>query len=115
MSDESVTHGGGESYSGILPAKQPNNGGSPPPEDVEGRPLIKDIPGNWARMKAFGNGVLRMWFQSLRRRSQRSRLPWDGFLERLGNLLPPVQILQPYPDVRFDAKHLQIRDRNRVR
>jgi RNA-directed DNA polymerase len=71
------------------------------------------IPGNWARMKAFHNDVLRLWFQTLRRRSQRSRLTWASFRERLGVLLPPVQILQPYPNVRFDAKH--IRGRNRVR
>jgi RNA-directed DNA polymerase len=73
------------------------------------------IPGNWARMKAFGNDVQRLWYQALRRRSQRSRLTWGTFRERLGNLLPPVQILQPYPDVRFDAKHLHIRGKNRVR
>jgi RNA-directed DNA polymerase len=73
------------------------------------------IPGNWARMNAFRRDVLRLWFQALRRRSQRSRLSWDRFLERLGTLLPPVQILQPYPDARFDANHPNIRGRNRVR
>ena len=73
------------------------------------------IPGNWARMKAFRNDVLRIWYQALRRRSQRSRLNWERFRERLGDLLPPVRILQPYPDVRFDAKHPSIRGRNRVR
>lgn len=73
------------------------------------------IPGNWERMKAFRNDVLRLWFQSLRRRSQRSRLRWEAFRERLGALLPPVQILQPYPDVRFDAKHPSIQGKNRVR
>ena len=31
------------------------------------------IPGNWDRLKAYRNDVLRMWFQTLRRRSQRSR------------------------------------------
>ena len=73
------------------------------------------IPGNWARLKAFRNGVLRIWYQTLRRRSQRSRLSWQRFREGLGSLLPPVQILQPYPSVRFDAKHPNIRGRNRVR
>jgi RNA-directed DNA polymerase len=73
------------------------------------------IPGNWARMEAFLREVRRIWFQTLRRRSQRSRLKWEAFLERLGSLLPPVQILQPYPDVRFDAKHPNIRGKNRVR
>jgi group II intron reverse transcriptase/maturase len=73
------------------------------------------IPGNWARMKAFRNDVLRLWFRTLRRRSQRSRLTWEKFRERLGSLLPPVQVLQPYPDARFDAPHPHIRGRNRVR
>jgi group II intron reverse transcriptase/maturase len=73
------------------------------------------IPGNWARLKAFRNDVLRMWFQTLRRRSQRSRLSWQRFREGLGSLLPPIQILQPYPGVRFDAKHPDIRGKNRVR
>ena len=73
------------------------------------------IPGNWARIQAFRNEVQRIWFQALRRRSQRARLTWERFQERLGRLLPPVQILQPYPDARFDAKHPTIRGRNRVR
>jgi len=63
------------------------------------------IPGNWARLKAFRNDVLRLWFQTLRRRSQRSRLSWERFREGLGSLLPSIHILQPYPNVRFDAKH----------
>ena len=73
------------------------------------------IPGNWARMKAFRNDVQRIWFHTLRRRSQRSRLTWDRFRSGLGNLLPPVQVLQPYPDARFDANHPHIRGKNRVR
>jgi RNA-directed DNA polymerase len=73
------------------------------------------IPGNWARLKAFRNDVLRGWYQTLRRRSQRSRLSWSRFRASLGSQLPPIQILQPYPNVRFDAKHPTIRGRNRVR
>ena len=73
------------------------------------------IPGNWARLKAFLNDVRRLWFQTLRRRSQQKHLSWGRFLEELGNLLPPVQILQPYPNVRFDAKRAHIQGRNRVR
>jgi len=73
------------------------------------------IPGNWARMQTFRDEVQRMWFRTLRRRSQRHRLTWERFRTGLGSLLPPVKILQPYPDVRFDAKHPNIRGRNRVR
>jgi group II intron reverse transcriptase/maturase len=73
------------------------------------------IPGNWARLRAFRNDVLRIWFQTLRRRSQRSSLSRKRFLESLGSLLPSIEILQPYPSVRFDAKHPHIQGRNRVR
>lgn len=73
------------------------------------------IPGNWPRLNAFRRQVLRLWYRTLRRRSQRSRLTWARFSERLGQLLPQVQILQPYPDLRFDAKHPNIRGKNRVR
>jgi group II intron reverse transcriptase/maturase len=73
------------------------------------------IPGNGARMGAFRREVLRIWYQTLRRRSQRRRITWKYFYERLAVLLPPVRILQPYPSVRFDAKHPNIRGKNRVR
>ena len=42
MSDKLHTHGDGESYSGVVPAKRPNNGGRLPAEDVEERPLTKE-------------------------------------------------------------------------
>ena len=85
------------------------------PQVVQGYFQYHAIPGNWARLQAFRNDVLRIWYQALRRRSQRSRWTWERFLDRLGRLLPPVQILHPYPDVRFDAKHPNIRGKNRVR
>src|SRR3989441_3545626 len=42
MSYEPLMHGGGESYSGVIPAKQPNKSGRPPAEVVEERPLTKE-------------------------------------------------------------------------
>jgi len=63
------------------------------------------IPGNQARPRAFRKDVLRMWLRQLRRRSQRSRWTWKRFLERLGDLLPAVEILHPHPAVRFYATH----------
>ena len=42
MSGKSLMHGGGESYSGIVPTKQPNKSESSPAEAVEGRPLTKE-------------------------------------------------------------------------
>ena len=42
MSEKSHMNGSGESYSGIVPTKQPNKSGRPPAEVVEGRPLTKE-------------------------------------------------------------------------
>lgn len=72
-------------------------------------------PSRATGLKAFRNDVLRIWFQTLRRRSQRRRLSWKRFRDGLGSLLPPIQILQPYPSVRFDATYPHLRGKNRVR
>ena len=63
------------------------------------------VPGNEERLKAFLHEVRRTWLRMLRRRSQRTRWTWKRFMERLGSLLPAVEILHPYPAERFDAKH----------
>ena len=42
MSYKAHMHGGGESYSGVIPAKQLNKSGRPPAEVVEGRPLTEE-------------------------------------------------------------------------
>src|SRR5450631_3997552 len=63
------------------------------------------IPLNEKRLKTFRHEVLRMWWWQLRRRSQRSRWTWERFQEKLGHLIPEVEILHPYPEVRFASKH----------
>ncbi len=65
------------------------------------------VPDNEERLKAFRNDVLRKWLRQLRRRSQRSRWTWARFQERLGALLPPVEILHPWPNERFAARYLR--------
>jgi group II intron reverse transcriptase/maturase len=67
------------------------------------------VPRNEDRMKTFRHEVSRMWMWQLRRRSQRSRWTWDKFKERLGNLLPEVKPMHPYPEVRFAFKHPNFR------
>ena len=42
MSGKILMNGNGESYSGVVPAKQLNKSGQPPAEVVEGRPLTKE-------------------------------------------------------------------------
>ena len=77
------------------------------------------IPRNEERMKVYRYEVLRMWWRQLRRRSQRSRWTWAKFMTNLGSLLPEVETLHPYPQVRFALKHpnmgANIRGKNRVR
>jgi group II intron reverse transcriptase/maturase len=73
------------------------------------------IPGNTSRLYTFRREVQRLWLRTLRRRSQRSRLTWEKFRDSLASLLPPVRVLHPYPNVRFEAKHPHIRGKNRVR
>jgi RNA-directed DNA polymerase len=73
------------------------------------------VPGNLKRMGAFRREVARIWYRTLRRRSQRSRLTWERFAAKLGCLLPTVQVLHPYPSIRFDAMYPNIRGKNRVR
>lgn len=77
------------------------------------------VPRNERRMKAFRREVLRMWWWQLRRRSQRTRWTWNEFMEKLGNLLPEVETLHPYPEARFALQHpdvwAYIRGKNRVR
>ena len=71
------------------------------------------VPRNEERLKVFRYEVLRMWWWQLRRRSDRTRWTWAKFRGTLGNLLPEVEILWPYPDVRFAWRHIQ--GKNRVR
>ena len=61
------------------------------------------VPENGERLKAFRNDVLRMWRRQLNRRSQRSHWTWKRFLERLGPLIPEVEIVHPWPTERFTA------------
>lgn len=63
------------------------------------------VPRNEQRLNAFRYEVLRMWWWQLRRRSQRTRWTWNKFKEKLGNQLPEVEIMHPYPEVRFASKY----------
>jgi RNA-directed DNA polymerase len=86
---------------------------------VRGYFLYHAVPRNEQRLKAFRHEVLRMWWQTLQRRSQRTGWNWKRFQEKLGNLLPEVEIRHPYPDVRFAIHHpnfgRNIQGKNRVR
>jgi len=63
------------------------------------------VPGNSKRLRAFRDGVKRLWWQALRRRGQRRPWTWDRLIPAAKRWLPSPRILHPYPNVRFDAKH----------
>jgi len=61
------------------------------------------IPGNWKTLGAFCTQVTRMWYKTLKRRSQKSRLNWDRMTKIADAVLPPAKILHPWPEQRLEA------------
>ena len=71
------------------------------------------VPGNSFSLARFRERVIRHWRSSLRRRSDRHRLSWSRFGRLAERWLPVQRVLHPYPQVRFDATHIQGRSRVR--
>ena len=69
------------------------------------------IPGNWEAIGAFRTQVARLWYRTLRRRSQKTSLNWDRMTKIAHAWLPPARILHPWPERRFVA---MIRGRSRM-
>jgi RNA-directed DNA polymerase len=65
------------------------------------------VPGNLASLKSFRLEVSKRWLRALRRRSQKSRMSWAKLTALVECWLPFPKILHPYPNLRFDAKHLR--------
>jgi RNA-directed DNA polymerase len=63
------------------------------------------VPTNVAALKAFRYYVTRLWHRALRRRSQRDRTSWEKTTRLVSQWLPPIRVLHPWPDERFDVKH----------
>ena len=70
---------------------------------VRGHLAYYAVPGNTDAVAAFRDQVRRLWYQALRRRSQRTRINWDRRAAS-HRWLPPARIMHPYPEVRFDAR-----------
>jgi RNA-directed DNA polymerase len=71
---------------------------------VRGHLAYYAVPGNTDAVAAFRDQVRRLWYQALRRRSQRTRINWDRMSRIATRWLPPARIMHPYPEVRFDAR-----------
>ena len=63
-------------------------------------------------LSAFREQVRWLWYQVLRRRSQRARLTQERLSRLTDRWLPRPRILHPYPQERFDVR---IRGKSRMR
>jgi RNA-directed DNA polymerase len=63
------------------------------------------VPTNGRLRDAFRQAVKGGWLRTLRRRSQRHRMPWERLERFADRWLPTPRILQPWPDARFAVKH----------
>jgi hypothetical protein len=63
------------------------------------------VPGNRRRMEAFRYHLTRLWWRSLRRRSQRDCTTWPRMRRLARRWLPYVRIRHPWPERRFFVKH----------
>jgi RNA-directed DNA polymerase len=63
------------------------------------------VPGNWQRLDEFRTQVSRMWYKTLKRRSQKSKLTWEKMARLIKRWLPASRILHPWPAERFLASH----------
>jgi len=70
------------------------------------------VPGNWQALGAFRTQCTRLWYKTLRRRSQKSTLTWDRMQKLAEAWLPLARILHPWPEQRFAVF---IQGRSRVR
>jgi RNA-directed DNA polymerase len=63
------------------------------------------VPGNLASLGVFRDRVLALWWRTIRRRSQKRRIPWTRILVLAQRWLPQPRALHPFPDARFAATH----------
>jgi hypothetical protein len=62
------------------------------------------VPDNGKAVNAFRHQIIRLWFKSLRRRSQRTKVNWERMSRYVERWLPKVRIMHPWPEARYDAK-----------
>lgn len=63
------------------------------------------VPNNVPEISAFRFHVIHAWMRSLRRRSQRHRMPWDRLQAHLVRYIPKARVLNPWPEARFRVRH----------
>ena len=68
---------------------------------VSGHVRYDGVPLNGWAIGAFRMAVGRLWLRTLRRRSQKHRLPWQRMHRYIDRWLPPARVCLPYPWARF--------------
>jgi group II intron reverse transcriptase/maturase len=71
---------------------------------VRGHRAYYAVPDNIDAVAAFRDQATLHWYKALRRRSQRSRLTWTRMHRLAKRWLPPVRIMHPWPQARFDVR-----------
>lgn len=61
------------------------------------------VPRNYPALQTFREEVVRLWYRSLRRRSQKTRVTWARMSHLEERWLPKPRILHPYPDARVSV------------
>jgi group II intron reverse transcriptase/maturase len=72
---------------------------------VKGYFAYHAVPTNMSALHAFRHHVGSLWLRTLRRRSQKNRLPWSRLQRLVDDWLPKPRILHPWPELRFAVKH----------
>jgi RNA-directed DNA polymerase len=72
---------------------------------VQGHFNYYAVPGNLDSLGIFRERVIRHWWHTLRRRSQKRPISWKRTLALANRWLPQPRVLHPYPAVRFAARH----------
>ena len=74
---------------------------------VGGHVRYYGVPSNGAAIYTFRFQVARLWFRTLRHRSQRDCTSWTRMRRHIDRWLPPAQICHPYPFHRPGRHHLR--------
>ncbi|MDT8318861.1 MAG: RNA-directed DNA polymerase, partial [bacterium] len=64
---------------------------------VGGHVRYYGVPMNGPALHLFRFQVGRLWYRSLRRRSQKARLTWERMRRLIDRWLPPARVCHPYP------------------
>ena len=68
---------------------------------VAGHCRYYGVPHNGPQLATFRREVGRLWCRSLRRRSQKHRMPWERMRRYIDRWLPSANICHPYPSQRL--------------